>query len=855
MNIAIDASPAIAQDTSGRGIGLYTERLIQAFPRATGSEDSLIASYYNGLMGEEPLLSCERARIYLGPYTGKDKWLLSQPALSGYGARIILSFLTQNAIDAFHVPDFASFPFDFFEHECLRKADVVFSTTVHDLIPLAMERIYLPTPERKQEYLKKLQILQHMDVIFADSNATKQDIIRFVGIPEERIAVSYLAPISVRSQEGINGMAGHAGQRWGVKKSYILYTGGDDYRKNIEGLIRAYAAASQKLRQSFQLVIVCKLYNKAHYLALIHSLGLELGVILTGYVTDEELHELYAQAAAFVFPSMYEGFGLPVLEAMAYDLPIAASNVSSIPELAGDAALLFDPENVEEMAGSLERIALDEELRTRLVAQGKVQRKKFGWEECARSVYEGLSRACALKEAPVERIPTKRKPKVAMLTPLNPDQTGIADYSEDLIPSLDAHFELDLYSSTAEIDNIPIRESHAVRPYAAFDGQADSYDAIIYQMGNSEWHLQILNYMRKYPGIVVLHDYNERVFFDYLGNWKPDSTFGKAFIIENFFLQYGERGFALYNQVKDLCHDRRIEFNQFSIANALGVIVHSRFARDHLMACTDLTPISVVRQSSPPYPASIDDDKLADLRSRFGIAQDEMVIASFGFAIPEKRDHVLLEAFADLQQSREYGKKLKLVFVGQMSDAVGQTLKAVVRKYDIADRIVVTGWTEIDDFVNMMYLATVACNLRYPTNGEVSGCLTRLLMIGKPTIVTDVDAFSEYPDDALIKIRHDDHEKDDLMEALDRFLSSGETRQQCTDRARAYMRAECSLEKAAAGYAAFVERVMENGAYRQDGIGRGEVEAIVSQYRKTRGSDMDPLNAELRHMAAVLSKI
>jgi glycosyltransferase involved in cell wall biosynthesis len=233
--------------------------------------------------------------------------------------------------------------------------------------------------------------------VVADSEATRQDLVRWYGTAADKIAVIYpgrderLAPVA--DAEALAGVRG----RYGLTDAYLLYVGTLQPRKNLVRLVQAFASllgahgSSPQLPAGLQLVLAGQkgwLYDEI--LAEIGKLGLEGRVVATGYVADEELPALLSGALAFVFPSLYEGFGLPVLEAMACGTPVVCSNASSLPEVAGDAALMVDPRDTEALAEALWRIVSDEPLRRTLVERGGEWVRRFSWRRCAQEVLELL---------------------------------------------------------------------------------------------------------------------------------------------------------------------------------------------------------------------------------------------------------------------------------------------------------------------------------------------------------------------------------------------------------------------------------------------------------------------------------
>lgn len=237
--------------------------------------------------------------------------------------------------------------------------------------------------------------------VLADSEATRRDLIHFYSIPKDKIAVVYpgrdetLAPVA----DPVALAAVRA--RYGLASPYLLYVGTLHPRKNLVRLVQAFATTVQLETEpslppgsNLQLVLAGQkgwLYDDIF--AQVRKLGIADRVVLTGYVPDADLPALLSGALAFVFPSLYEGFGLPVLEAMACGTPVICSNTSSLPEVAGDAALLVDPLDSHELAGAIHRIATDPGLRRLLVARGFEQVARFSWHRCARETLRVLEEA------------------------------------------------------------------------------------------------------------------------------------------------------------------------------------------------------------------------------------------------------------------------------------------------------------------------------------------------------------------------------------------------------------------------------------------------------------------------------
>jgi glycosyltransferase involved in cell wall biosynthesis len=226
--------------------------------------------------------------------------------------------------------------------------------------------------------------------ILADSEATRRDLVHYYRIPEDKIAVVYPGRDECLAPAADPVLLDAVRTRYGLTVPYLLYVGTLHPRKNLVRLVQAFASLLA-LNLDLSLVLAGQkgwLYEDIS--SQVRELGLGNRVLLTGYVPDVDLAPLLSGALAFVFPSLYEGFGLPVLEAMACGTPVVCSNTSSLPEVAGDAALLVNPHDTEALAAALARIVTDDGLRRELVERGFQQVRHFSWQRCAREALEAL---------------------------------------------------------------------------------------------------------------------------------------------------------------------------------------------------------------------------------------------------------------------------------------------------------------------------------------------------------------------------------------------------------------------------------------------------------------------------------
>jgi glycosyltransferase involved in cell wall biosynthesis len=287
----------------------------------------------------------------------------------------------------------------------VREGETRTVVTLYDLIPLVMRDRYL-TGEHwgiwGTVWMSRLGLIRAADQVLTISRQTGDDAGEHLGIPEERITVidsgvswelSALAP----SKQEAELLLGERFRR--LRPGFLLYVGGDDPRKNLEGTIEAYSLLPEPLRRAHQLVIVCNLplARRAQLMAHGKRLGIRLrDLLLTGFVPDRELSALYRACDLFVFPSLYEGAGLPILEAMSCGAAVAASRTSSIPEILGDLDAAFDPADPRDIARCLTEVLADPARRESLLERSRVRPRLFTWERVAERTLEGYESALAV---------------------------------------------------------------------------------------------------------------------------------------------------------------------------------------------------------------------------------------------------------------------------------------------------------------------------------------------------------------------------------------------------------------------------------------------------------------------------
>ncbi len=361
MPIGIDYTAAVRQ---GAGIGRYTRGLIRALAELDQETPYVLFS-----AGRDPDPRPWPANFSPRALPLSDRHL----AILWQKLRLPLpvEWFT-GPLDLFHSPDFVLPP--------VRRARTVL--TIHDLSFLRHPECFSPPLLR---YLLNAvpRSVERADLVLADSENTRDDLIEMLGVPQERIRVVY-AGVEPEFAPRPEAEVAAARQRYGIRRPYLLGLGTLQPRKNFVRLIEAYRLLRQERGIPHQLVIGGGrgwLYEPI--LEAIEVYGLQEDVRLIGFVDDADLPALYTGAEVFAFPSLYEGFGIPLLEAMACGTPVVASSASSLPEVAGEAALLVSPTSSEALAEALWRALDDGALRETLRARGFQQCHQFTWRASA----------------------------------------------------------------------------------------------------------------------------------------------------------------------------------------------------------------------------------------------------------------------------------------------------------------------------------------------------------------------------------------------------------------------------------------------------------------------------------------
>ena len=376
MRILIDYTAAIAQ---GAGIGRYTRSLVNALMRVNRDDDFTLFSAERP-NGQRGFPAGPHVRSVTGPLDNRRMTILWHRLRAPLPIEV---FAGRAAV--LHAPDFSLPP-------TLGARTVV---TIHDLAFMRHPEWSVPS---LAAYLNRVvpHAVRRADAIIAVSQRTADDLVELLGVAPKKITVSHLGvDPAMQRVEDVQRLA-EAEARYEVRRPFALAVGTIEPRKNFARLIAAFAQARAMPGGPAQLVIAGRkgwLYDDVF--AAVERLGVGDAVRFLDYIPDGDLPALYTLASVVAMPALYEGFGIPVVEAMACGTPVVAGAAGSLPEIVGDAGLLVAPEDVAGLAEALTRAASDEPLRQRLVALGYERVRRFDWDASARqhlAIYHDVAR-------------------------------------------------------------------------------------------------------------------------------------------------------------------------------------------------------------------------------------------------------------------------------------------------------------------------------------------------------------------------------------------------------------------------------------------------------------------------------
>lgn len=816
MRIVIDLQAAQGLSRF-RGIGRYSLAFTQALVRNRGGNEIIIA--LNGMLEEsieplrsmfETLLPKDNIKVWYGvgptrPLEADNKWrrdasrLARESFLAALKPDLVLITSLFEGVGDDAVHSIGSLP-----------TYIPTAVIVYDLIPLLEREKYLDHDHRIEEYyFEGLSYLRNADLFLSISDFSKNELIDTLGIPAGSVinilaaAESHFKPSKPMTDQDLI-----LKRRFGLQKPFVMYSGATDERKNHKRLIEAFAQLPEGVRANYQLAIVGKINQADTTTFQEHAqrAGLSASeMVITGEVSDDELIQLYSTTELFVFPSWHEGFGLPALEAMSCGAPVIAANTTSLPEVVGRDDVLFDPFDVSAITSKMRQALLDPAFREELSAFGLRQAENFSWDNTAKralAAFEQFQQNRAGAAYP--KAGRRQRQRLAFISPVPPERTGIADYAAELLPELAIYYDIYVITPQRNVLGDWLNEHCEIKDVDWFKQNHMLFERVLYQFGNSPFHSHMVDLLSQKPGVVILHDFYLSAMLHHMDarEWLNDLYRSHGYPAVADVAPAFEDGQDLLAYVDKYPSNARVT------DKALGVIVHSQYSRSlgrqwGRLHNDDWAVVPLLRSADVKISRT-------EARKALGIDDQDFVICSFGFLDPVKQNHRLLSAFSS--STLADAKSCRLYFVGENhAGEYGAALKDAIANSGLSDRIKITGWVSGEDYQKYVAAADMAVQLRASSRGETSAAVLDCMKFGLPTIVNANGSLAELPKDSVYMLS-DTYSDAELRDALTELWSDAERREDLSERAAAMIVSSHSPRVCARAYAEAIESFYDEAA-------------------------------------------
>lgn len=825
IRILMDLQACQAINTGERGVGRYSKSLFQHMANVCGQIDlfALIPSDYKNIADINVDASCIRFDKQCFNWNSSRNFLGgSEDSLNELAYSRFVAPFRADILHISHVFEGYSEHITFPSYQ-LKAPGQLISATLFDLIPYIYQDHYLQDDHYRKWYLSRLNYLRQADLLLAISESSKRDAVSLLGIDPARIVTIYGGVSACFHQFDFQNVRNKLLEQYHIKKPFILYTAGDDYRKNIHKAIEGFAAVPEEIRKSYQFVIVCSMQDerKKLYLdcAYRNNLSAE-DVLITGFISENDLVALYNLCDLFIFPSLYEGLGLPILEAMACGAPVIGGDNSSIKEIIGRKDALFNANSSSAIAEAISLALTQKAFLNDLRQYGLERVKLFSWEKTAKQALSAFEDALTVsKQAGIHASKERWMPRkrIALFTPLPPCRSGIAEYNAEFLPYLSRYFEIDIYVDYGVTQKTIDQDLASI--FRVFDAKnflnvVEQYDVILYEFGNSEFHAYMMPIFEKHPGIVVLHDAYLGGLFGCLDSYFEERVFCK----NEMLMAHGPiaRRLLLPNQNGEICLSDSIVYlpcTKKILNHALGVISHSVFNLEvarYFYPEGWLAPYRIIPQMIHNL-HDISEEERQIAKHTLGFNQVEKIIVTFGHIVWTKWGDRLLEAF--LNSPLFLDENVYLIYAGESSeDDFNIKLRESIKNSGLSHRIKITGFLSNEDYKRYLYAADLAVQLRTKSRGGTPKSVLDCLSMGVPVIVNNDASFRDYSPNVVIKVDANPSIQM-LSQKINEILMNQTMRNDFINAGIQYVRENHSPVQCAIEYASAIHEYIERNKY------------------------------------------
>ncbi|MBW4046349.1 MAG: glycosyltransferase [Proteobacteria bacterium] len=818
MRIVLDLQGAQTVNQFRR-IGRHSVELAQAIVRNCGDHEVLIA--LNGMLSDtiEPVRAAfdgllPQANIRVWQASGPVREIAAANTWRRQAAELLReAFLASLNPDVVHVSSL----FEGYQDDAVTSIgrfteSFPTAVTLYDLIPLFNPDEQVKGDVSFMDYFwRKVGHLKQAQLLLAMSESSRRDAIDALQVSGDSVA-----NISSGLSQGFQPMEYTDRQRdatllqLGIERPFVLCLGAGAETSSLRHLVMAFAALPITLRDQHQLVVAGvsdeSRRQELRRAAKVSMLG-DGTLRLLGELEDTEFPALY-NLCQLVITLTTNGRIEPVaLEAMACGAAVIGANTPGMSEVMGGKEALFDPLDAKTISHSLAQVLADETFRQSMQQRCLQQARKFSWEAPARSAiaaFEQLDSQQQVKKNATAACRSPRRLRLAYVSPLPPERSGIADYSAELIPELARYYDIDVITPQAEVTHPWVRANSSVHGVDWFRANAPRYERVMYHFGNSPFHSHMFDLLPEIPGVVVLHDFflSGVQWHDEAHGVRPNAGM-RELQHAHGYLAFAERFSA--PSVEAVAW--KYPCNLSVLQQAQGIIVHSEASRelarqwygDGVAQGWAVVPLPRATNNTPK------DARKARLiaRQQLGVPQDDFLICSFGILGPAKNNHRLLDAWLTSPLAQD--PRCQLVFVGENDGGnYGAELLATIRERSPGARVTITGWVSEAAYKQYLSAADVAVQLRTQTRGETSAAVLDCMNHGLATIVNAQGSMAELPPEAVWMLP-DAFTDEQLAEAL--TLLQGDVERRCAlgDQARRSVRKQHAPAACAARYAAAIE--------------------------------------------------
>ena len=594
------------------------------------------------------------------------------------------------------------------------------AAVVYDFIPRRWPERYLPGARERLAYASAIRSLANCNRFMPISESAADDLMNILGVSRSAIKVTGAPLDPLFEKARLSAKSGHG--------RHILVVGGGDPRKNPDIVVEAHARCQSLQTGAGVPFVIAGTYSPADAdrfkaLAVQHGGRADL-IQVPGHVSEDELLAMYGRALAIVCPSWDEGFSLPVIEGMAAGVPVLASDIPAHRELVRDHSLLFKPGDAEALTDLLGRVATNVALRHLIVAQQSDVWPRFRAREVGARFWDALLAQPPQYAPRAPAVSRGHRPRVAILSPLPPDRSGVADYTAVTCSELGRLVELHVFTEAERPNAIPAVAS--ISPLSAFPHVAPRYDRVISVVGNSHFHVRIFEMLLRYGGACIAHDARMLGFYCILlGRDRALSTASRE-------LDRTVDDAELNDWLTDEGRLKALFLDEIQDA-ASPMIVHSRVTAARINARRGKSPAYLPFSIYRPWEkADLTAEKRAAARQRLGIEEHELAIVTFGFV---DRGKAPADCIFALDILRGWGFRVSLHFIGEITPELLADLRHLSRRLGVSENVqFAEQFVSEQTYRDALVGGDCAVQLRTYTLGGLSGALLDCTAAGLPTV-------------------------------------------------------------------------------------------------------------------------